>query len=138
MNGPQSGKLTRGATYLVIVTLAACVDLGGFALLHHAGLMIPIAAVASFVVAAVLNYTLSARLVFAARWSLRGLRTFLVVGTGGLVVNAAVTSLASLAGVAPVWAKAIAIGVAFFVNLSGNVFIVFRKRESSSWDVLPP
>lgn len=126
----EPGRITRGLGYLGVVGLAACVDLGGFLVLTRLGAWVPAAAIASFLAAALLNYTLSALLVFKAPLSPRGLQTFLAVGFGGLLINATVTSLVHALGLPPLPSKAAGIGVAFFFNLAGNVLVVFRPART--------
>lgn len=105
--------------------LAAVVDLGGFAVLHAAGVPLAPAAALSFLVATVVNYLLSAAFAFGAPISLRGYLRFLGVAALGLVVNVGVTVLADALGVPPVLAKLAGIGVAFGVNFLLNLVLVF-------------
>ena len=122
---------TQAARYFVTGGIAAVVDVTGFHLLaqHMAGVLAP--AVASFLVAAVVNYTLTSAWVFGSDWrSLRRAAMFLAFATVGLAINAGVTwAVATLLPVAPVLAKIAGIGVAFSANFLMNALIVFRDRS---------
>jgi putative flippase GtrA len=118
------GKLLR---YFFTAGTAAIVDVGGFALLCSAGIPIAAAAVTSFCAAAVVNFLLSSRYVFARPPTLRGFGLFFVAAVGGLLVNVAVTLIGSLyLGVAPVLAKILGVGTAFLLNFWLNLKVVFR------------
>lgn len=107
------------------------VDVGGFALLCLIPLSIAVAAVTSFLVAAVVNYMLSSRLAFDAVPSVRGFGVFLLAAVGGLVVNVSVTLLGTAyLSLAPVLAKVIGIGAAFLVNFWINLRVVFRSSPA--------
>ena len=107
--------------------MAAIADLGGFALLHAAGLPIAPAAALSFLAATVVNYRLSARYAFGAAPSWRGYGRFLAAACLGLCVNVGVTLLASLALPSAVLSKAIGIAVAFVANFLLNLVLVFPR-----------
>jgi putative flippase GtrA len=121
---------TQAARYFVTGGIAAVVDVTGFHLLaqHMPGVLAP--AVASFLLAAVVNYTLTSAWVFGSDWrSLRRAAMFLAFATVGLAINAGVTwSVATLLGVPPTLAKIVGIGVAFSANFLMNALIVFRDR----------
>ncbi len=108
---------------------AAIVDLGLFWLIHMAGVGVLVAAALSFLIATVVNYVLSARYVFdAANLSVEGYFRFLAGASLGFLVNVGITWAAhGLFGFAPILAKAIGIGVAFFANFALNKLFVFRK-----------
>jgi putative flippase GtrA len=113
--------------YGVTGGIAAIVDAGGFALLLRAGLGVAAAGTASFCAAAIVNYALSSRFVFAGRATAQGFALFFVVALIGLAVNLGIT----LAGVywldlPPLLAKIAGIGVAFLVNFALNLRVVFR------------
>jgi putative flippase GtrA len=123
------GKLFR---YFFTAGAAAVVDVGGFAILSFLQVPIAIAAVVSFLLAAVVNYLLTGRWVFHRAPSLRGFGLFLLAALGGLLVNVSVTLVASLyLGIAPVVAKIGGVGTAFLVNFWLNQQIVFRKPALS-------
>lgn len=114
--------------YLVTGGLAAVVDIGGFHLLapHFEGVLLP--AVLSFLVAAVVNYTLSSVKVYRRDWrSPRRALLFLLFACVGLSINASVTwALATALPIPATLAKVGGVGVAFVANFLMNTFIVFR------------
>jgi putative flippase GtrA len=109
--------------------LAAIVDAGGFALLLRAGLGIAASGTASFCVAALVNYVLTSRFVFAQGKSATGFVFFFGVAVIGLAINVGVT-LAGVywLGLPPVVAKVTGIGTAFLINFGLNAGIVFRRK----------
>ena len=125
--------LARLMGYGVTGGIAAIVDAGGFALLLRAGLGVAAAGTASFCAAAVVNYLLSSRFVFAGRRSAQGFALFFVVALIGLAVNLGIT-LAGVywLGIPPVPAKIVGIGVAFLVNFALNLRIVFRPSGAAA------
>lgn len=126
---PGTGLIQKFARYGVTGGIAAIVDLGGFIGLHGMGMSVPLAAALSFLVAAVVNYLLSARFVFSADARLAGFLLFLGVAAIGFAINVSVTSLAQLwLGLAPWVAKLTGIGCAFVINFAMNTGIVFRNR----------
>jgi putative flippase GtrA len=107
--------------------IAAIVDAGGFALLIALGLGIAAAGTVSFCVAALVNYLLSSRFVFASGRSAQGFALFFVTALIGLAINLGVTLAgAYLAGLPPVLAKIAGIGTAFLINFALNLRFVFR------------
>ena len=119
--------LRKFSGYLVSGGIAAAVDAGGFALLHHAGMPTAPAATASFLVAAVVNFQLSSNFVFMQTPSGRGFGLFLAFASLGLGINAGLTiAISRGAGIAPEIAKILAIAVTFFVNFLLNYCVVFR------------
>jgi putative flippase GtrA len=117
------------ARYFLTAGVASVVDLGLFALLTRVDVAIPVAAAASFCVAAVVNYLLSSRFAFHRAASLRGFGLFFVAALGGLAVNVGVTSLGhALLGMPPVLAKVAGIGTAFLLNFWINLRVVFRSH----------
>jgi putative flippase GtrA len=112
-------------SYALTGGTAAIVDAGSFVALLHAGLPAISAGTVSFCIAAVINYRLTARHVFSRDASLRGFLLFLLGALGGMLVNVGVTTFAITGGVAPLIAKILGIGVAFFVNFAINSRIVF-------------
>lgn len=126
-------RLARQAGgYLVVGGLAAVVDIGLFHLLapRFDGVLLP--AVLSFLVAAVVNYTLSALWVYRRAWrSLKRAAMFLLFASVGLCINAGATWLfASLLPIAPTLAKVGGVGVAFVINFLMNTFIVFKSDDA--------
>ena len=110
---------------------AAIVDAGGFALLHQWGITSFPAAVASFSVAAIVNFHLTSRFVFRQRATGRRFTLFLVAALFGLTVNVGVTMLTIVYfGIDPRLAKIVGIGTAFFINFLLNLCFVFRKKAS--------
>jgi putative flippase GtrA len=112
-------------SYALTGGTAAVVDAGSFIALLHAGLPAIPAGTVSFCIAAVVNYRLTARHVFSRDASLRGFLLFLLGALGGMLVNVGVTTFAITGGLAPLIAKVLGIGVAFFVNFAINSRIVF-------------
>ena len=128
----RGGELARQARgYLVVGGLAAVVDVGLFHwLVTHAAHPLP-AAVASFVVAAFFNYSLSARWVYRRAWAspARAAR-FLLFACVGLCINAGVTWwLAGVLPIAPTLAKVGGVGTAFVANFLMNTFWVFGSAD---------
>lgn len=116
--------------YVATGGAAAVVDLGGFLLLTSQAVAVAPAAVISFVAAAVVNYMLTSRFVFASQASLRRFALFFAVALVGLAVNVGVTVLAAtVLHLPPGFAKVIGIGTAFLLNFALNAGIVFRRTE---------
>lgn len=122
-------QMSRLFRYGLTAGAAAVVDIGGFALLHRFGLPLVPAAAASFLVATVVNYLLTARHVFHADTSLSGYLRFLSAAGVGFVLNVGVTTaVAQILGVPALLAKVIGVGVAFLANFALNTLFVFRKK----------
>ena len=120
----------QAARYVVTGGTAAVVDTLGFWILTELEIGVALAAILSFAVAAVVNYAFTARFVFAQRPTPRQFLGFFTMALIGLAVNVSITmALALQLGVPPVLSKIAGIGVAFFVNFSLNVWIVFRDRS---------
>jgi putative flippase GtrA len=142
---------TRLFRYVLAGGTAAVVDLTIFTTLQVGfGLPVPLAACCSFLVAAVVNYTLSSVFVFGHALSVRQLAMFVGVALMGLTINVGVTvaadnlvpfaalleRAASVVGLAPgvlgrfaaAPAKVCGIGVAFLFNFYLNSTVVFRAR----------
>ncbi|MCR9085812.1 MAG: GtrA family protein [Rhodobacteraceae bacterium] len=110
--------------------IAAIVDIAGFGVFHGLGWPVALAAATSFLLATVVNYTLTARFVFAMPASLPGYLKFLVAALLGFCINVSVTVLlAQAGGMAPVLAKTVGVGIAFFANFALNAFFVFRTQR---------
>jgi len=126
---PVAPHLARQALgYLVVGGFAAVVDIGLFHLLAQRvqGLLLP--AVASFMVAAVINYSLSSLWVYRRQWrSLKRAALFMLFASVGLCINAGATWwLGSALPIAPTLAKIGGVAIAFGANFLMNTFIVFR------------
>lgn len=140
MSARRTPALARQALgYLLVGGLAAVVDIGLFHLLvsRMDGVLLP--AVASFLVAAVVNYTLSSVWVYRRQWrSLRRASRFLLFALVGLCINAGVTWwLVHLFAAAPTLAKIGGVGIAFGANFLLNTFIVFRAEDDPQTAAAP-
>ncbi|WP_022683564.1 GtrA family protein [Sphingobium bisphenolivorans] len=114
--------------YFLVGGCAAILDLSIFYLLIRQELSTAIAAITSFLIAALANYLLSSMIVFQADLSLRRLGSFMAGASAGLLMNSALTvALADIRGLEPILSKAIAIGITFAFNFSINSFLVFRR-----------
>lgn len=124
----QAGLAQKAALYFMVGGCAAVVDLSIFHFASGRGISTLVAAVASFLVAALVNYAMSSLIVFQTRFSLGKAASFLAGASAGLVINSGLTvALAELGGMDPTLAKAMAIGATFVLNFSINTFIVFRS-----------
>ena len=113
--------------YAMTGGLAAIVDLLGFRLLLALQVPIAPAAVSSWLLAAVVNYSLSSWFVFKHTATARRGAFFILVAAIGLIVNVSVTLVsATRMGIDPTLSKVIGIGVAFLLNYSLNARVVFR------------
>jgi putative flippase GtrA len=122
----------QGLGYLVTGGAAAIVDIGGFHLLAPVmgGVLLP--AVLSFLVAAVVNYSLSSVWVFRRQWrSIRRVALFLLFASVGLAINAGATwVLASTLPIHATFAKIGGVAIAFVANFLMNAFFVFRGEDA--------
>ena len=130
----SAATLARQARgYLVVGGLAAVVDIGLFHLLapRFAHALPP--AILSFLVAACVNYTLSAAWVYRRDWrSWQRAARFLLFAVVGLCINAGVTWwLLSTLPIPPALGKVGGVGVAFVANFLMNTFIVFRTADGA-------
>jgi putative flippase GtrA len=124
--------LSKLARYVVTGGLSAVVDAGGFALLLKAGLIVAVAGTLSFCISALGNYWMTSRFVFARRRTAQGFAMFFTAALIGLSVNLGVTlSGVYLAGLPPVVAKIVGIGIAFLVNFALNLLVVFRPSAAA-------
>jgi putative flippase GtrA len=137
---PQTGQagstavLARQARgYLVVGGLAAVVDIGLFHLLAPRFQHPLPPAITSFLVAACVNYSLSALWVYRRSWrSLERAGRFLLFACVGLCINAGVTwALASGLPIPLTLAKVGGVGVAFVANFLMNTFLVFRREDAA-------
>ncbi|MDB5930953.1 MAG: putative rane protein [Polaromonas sp.] len=117
--------------YLGVGGLSAVVDIGLFHLLAPRLPSLLLAAAASFIIAAVVNYSLSSVWVYRRQWrSLRRAAMFLAFASVGLCINAGATWwLAGALPIAPTLAKVGGVGIAFLANFLMNTFIVFRAED---------
>lgn len=122
-----SVHMQRVVRYLLTGGTAASVDLGGFALLVHLGVPLAVAGTASFGVAMLVNYGLTARFVFQVRPELRRLSVFALGAIMGLCLNMGTTLGLTTLGLAPLLAKCAGIGTAFLFNFGINTLVVFRR-----------
>jgi putative flippase GtrA len=115
--------------YTLVGGLAAGVDIGGFHWLAPRLEPLLLAAVSSFVLAAMVNYTLSSLWVYRRPWrSLRRAALFLAFACLGLAVNAGVTWwLASAWPVHATLAKVGGVATAFGINFWMNTRLVFAR-----------
>jgi len=121
-------------TYFIVGGLAAVVDIGGFMLLTgRFGIPWFWAALASFVVSAMVNYLLSIWFVFESGVRFRRHHEFalvLLVSVIGLAFNeAALWLMITGAGLARLPAKVIATGVVFLWNYSARQHFIFRAAS---------
>jgi putative flippase GtrA len=119
--------------YTLVGGLAAGVDVGGFHWLAPRLEPLLLAAVLSFVLAAMVNYTLSSLWVYRRPWrSLRRATLFLGLACVGLAVNAGVTWwLASTWPVHATLAKVGGVATAFGINFWMNTRLVFARAAPS-------
>jgi putative flippase GtrA len=126
----SAGLPRQFARYVLTGGLAAIVDIGLFHALVTGGAGGLQAAIASFVVAAAVNYVLTSTLVFQVRRrTARQAGLFLLFASIGCVANTGLTVIIFEAGATPALAKTFAIGAVFFLNFLMNRFIVFRKFD---------
>ena len=105
---------------------AAVIDLGLFLVFEATGMAVPLAATASFLIAAIFNFGSSSLLVFRTPVTLKRFGRFLSVASVGLVINVGITWLMYNLTPYPALAKLIGIGVAFLFNYVAHSFLVFR------------
>ena len=106
-------------------------DVGGFWLLHRLGLAVLVAAILSFLIAAVVNYVLTSLLVFRHPLDVRRAIAYFVYATIGFSANVAPTTvLWGHFNVAPELAKLSGIALAFGLNFAINYAVVFRVHST--------
>ncbi len=123
----RSRQANRVYRYALTGGTAALVDLGGFALLQQLSVPIAVAGSASFAVALLVNYTLTARFVFGMQPRLQRLPFFALGALSGFCTNMGVTLGLNMLGLAPLLAKCAGIGFAFGFNYTVNALVVFRR-----------
>jgi len=107
--------------------MAAIIDLGLFLVFVGLNMAVPLAATASFLVAALFNFTSSSVLVFKTPVTGKRFLRFLSVASVGLAINVGVTWFVFEALRHPAASKAIGIGVAFVFNYVAHSLLVFRQ-----------
>jgi len=117
--------------YMVTGGIAAVTDVGGFAFLINARLNVLIAGIASFCVAALVNYLLTSRFVFGGTATAFGFTLFFFAALIGLSVNVSITIVGVyLLLLTPIVAKVVGIGIAFIVNFGLNMLFVFQPKNT--------
>jgi putative flippase GtrA len=129
-------ELTR---YVATGGAAALVDSGVFATMLRVGLGTAVAGSFSFCIAAVVNFLLTSRFVFAEPATLRRFRLFFLGALAGMAINVSVT-VAVVAALAwpPLLCKIIGIGTAFIANFAINALIVFRAAPAQRLGAAEP
>jgi putative flippase GtrA len=127
--------MTRFVRYFLVGGIAAAVNLAVFAaLVHGAGLLVYAAATISFLIATLVNYLLSVRLVFAsgARFPRhREIVLVYLVSAVGLAVNQAVLLvLVAWLRADALIAQATALGSVFLWNYGARNCFVFKPAIS--------
>jgi len=120
--------LSRFLRYFMTGGIAAIVDIGGFGLLTYINVQTLVAAMVSFIIAAIVNYQLSSRYVFDHKPTQKHFYQFLLIAVIGLCINVTITMvlMRSVEGF-PMLAKVVAIAITFMINFLLNNFIVFKK-----------
>jgi putative flippase GtrA len=131
-HAPGPRLLRQAGAYFVVGGLAAVVDISLFHVLVGQSGAVLASAIASFLVAAAFNYSLSSAWVYRRDWrSWRRAGAFLLFATVGLCVNAGVTLwLVSAFGLQPTLAKVGGVAVAFGANFLMNTCIVFQRIDT--------
>jgi len=123
--------IDRFVRYFATAGFAALVDLAGFWLLLRYSSLLAVSAVASWYIAAMVNYALTSRFVFKRGLQWRDCVRFIVGALFGFSVNICVTLACSIGlGMYPPLAKVAGIVIAFGVNFAVNVLWVFHPRHS--------
>ena len=121
----------RFVRYFATAGFAALVDLAGFWLLLRYSGLIAVSAMASWFIAAVVNYALTSRFVFKRDLKWHDCFRFFAGALFGFSVNIGVTLACSFGlGLYPPLAKVTGIAIAFGVNFAVNVLWVFHPRHS--------
>jgi putative flippase GtrA len=133
-NMPHAPLPIQFLGYVVVGGLCAVANIGLFTLL--AMVLAPgLAAATAFVLAAILNYVLSIRLIFrsGAMWSTWGemLAYAAVVALAGAVDVITTVSLIDL-GASPTRSKTVASAAALVFNFLGRRYLVFREKRASA------
>lgn len=124
------GKFCR---YLVTGGTAAIVDLTIFTSLLRMGTPAALATTCSFLVAAVVNYSLCSIFVFKKAASIRGFLMFVSGAAVGYCINTGITlGGMSLTHLPAELCKVAGIGTAFLFNFYLNLTVVFRDRAGAA------
>jgi dolichol-phosphate mannosyltransferase len=122
--------------YLFVGGASAVVNLLVFVAAHSAGVNISVAAVMAFIIAALVNYFLSIKLIFRhnAKWrtSSELLVYFFAVSVIGIVDMYCTVGFVSL-GTPPWLAKVGATAIGLLLNFTARRFIVFPEAPSPDW-----
>src|SRR5262245_31040590 len=127
-NAPHFPLPIQFAIYVGIGGIAAVVNLLSFLTLLHVGMSVPASAVASFGLAAAVNYVLCILTLFQhkARWSSTAEVVIYVLVVSALaLVDLSVTNVLFTLGVAPWLAKSTASAMGLVFNFLTRRFIVF-------------
>jgi putative flippase GtrA len=119
--------LRKFLTYVITGGTAAVVDFASFFVLERSGADLVLAAVLSFGLGTIFNYVLTSIYVFRLKPTPRRYFGFLGGALIGACVNVGITIFAArLFGVSPVMAKTTGLALAFVVNFTLNILVVFR------------
>lgn len=136
---PSSEVVDKFRRYILTGGTAAVVDWAIFTSLHALGVPAVAATTCSFLIAAVVNYSLCCLLVFHRPLSLRGFFLFLSGAALGYCINTTVTlSAMSLTHFPAEVCKVAGIGTAFLLNFYVNLTVVFRDRSPPAASESPP
>ena len=115
--------------YFGIGSIAALINLLTFAILFYAGITIITAAALSFIIAATANYLLCIHFLFRhkARWTAK-IEIFIYAGLAILIgfIDISITYYLAHLLLRPIFAKAIASVLVFFLNFLGRKYFVFK------------
>ena len=114
--------------YAIAGGSAAIVELAGFALLLAFSVSIELAAVLSFFVALIVNYTLSSLIVFKRTIDLVRFAKFAAGALVGMAINISITIwIGQMFPDFAIAAKLCGITTAFFYNFMINKYVIFRN-----------
>lgn len=129
----MTGLYNKFFRFILTGSVAAVVDIGGFALLSHLGIPITVSAVTSFCLAVVANYLMASHFTFKQPPTISRFMLFFMAALGGLVINVTATVVGSAyLGIAPVLAKILGAGIALLLNFWMSLRVVFRSRGARS------
>jgi glycosyltransferase involved in cell wall biosynthesis len=135
-NLPKAPIPVQFLFYLFVGGASAIVNLLVFIAAHSAGVEVSVAAVIAFIIAALVNYFLSIKLIFRhnAKWrtSSELLVYFLVVSLIGVVDMYSTLGFVSL-GTSPSLAKVGATMIGLLLNFTARRFIVFPEAPNPDW-----
>jgi dolichol-phosphate mannosyltransferase len=140
-NLPKAPIPVQFLFYCFVGGTSAIVNLLVFIALHSAGAKVSVAAVIAFIIAALVNYFLSIKLIFRhnAKWRTPSelLVYFLVVSVIGVVDVYCTLGFVSL-GIPPWLAKVGATTIGLLLNFMARRFIVFPEAPSPDWKPQDP